>query len=916
VSNFRIASGAAALAVGVALVPGLAQAAGTPQAEGAVPQTFAAAHTSAPASSAFRTFSSPAAKSVRLPRAAAATRATAPATGTTIYAYSTPSCSTDPGDGTQANPYCLIQDAVNVAAPGDTIDVLGSVGYFSEESVTVRTSDISIVGIGGQAWIFATNSNGGKPALILDGVSNVTVSNLMLTSSSAPALQITGSSGVTVDSGYVSGGQQGVAIDGASSNVTLSRTYVDTHTWQPGAAGVSVAAGASNVTLASNVLAASGISATGVNGLNIAGNTIQRGCSAAIDVEGASTGVNIENNLLEDANPSTDYMMGGFPSQCATNGHTWEPDVTVAAGSSAATTADYNDFYVYGSDATAPYSWAGTSYPSIAAFQTATSQGAHDTNDTVEAGDTYFRANESDNVDATPRSGSAVVKSANASAPGQLSSDFYGHSPYTDRGAITLQTPSPNLAVALAARDTSAYGVSLNTMISNSTVPVSISIAWGDGTTTSTGASGNVTVTTPHTYAALGNYQVTVTVTDNQGDTVGNTVAVRTAGSEFTPYGPTRLLDTRYGTGVAKGKLAAGGTIKLQIAGTGTIPAGVTAAVLNLTVTGPSAAGFITAYGDGLSRPGTSNVNFTAGQTVPNLAIVPVGPDGAVDLYNRSGGSTDLVADIAGYFTQSPADGYTPMTPYRLLDTRSGTGAARAKVPAHGSVAVRVTGSDGGRMPSSGVAALALNMTVTNAQGWGSLTVYPDGQKAPLASNVNFGAGQTIANAAVSPVGSDGYVRVVNNSGAPTDVILDVNGYYSKAGHSAYLPTLPYRLLDTRDSSTWSYGPLPSSYYIYMPLSAYAPDISAFVLNTTVTDTKGTGYLAVAPDPNSLSQYQNRTNGYIPPPTVSTLNWLKGRTVPNLVQASTGANGIIDLWNRSSGSLDLVVDEMGFYQTD
>jgi hypothetical protein len=147
-------------------------------------------------------------------------------------------------------------------------------------------------------------------------------------------------------------------------------------------------------------------------------------------------------------------------------------------------------------------------------------------------------------------------------------------------------------------------------------------------------------------------------------------------------------------------------------------------------------------------------------------------------------------------------------------------------------------------------------------------------------------------------------------------VILDVNGYYSQAGHGAYLPTVPTRLIDTR-TPMWGHGPLPSGYYLYMPLSSGMPDISAFVLNSPVTDTKGVGYLAVAPDPNSLSQYQQGTNGYIPPPpTVSTLNWLKGKTVPNLVQAGAGANGIIDFWNRSNGSLDLVVDAMGYYMTD
>jgi hypothetical protein len=68
-----------------------------------------------------------------------------------------------------------------------------------------------------------------------------------------------------------------------------------------------------------------------------------------------------------------------------------------------------------------------------------------------------------------------------------------------------------------------------------------------------------------------------------------------------------------------------------------------------VTVTQPSAAGFLTVYPDGVGRPGTSSLNFTARETVPNLVIVPVGPDGDVDFYNGSAGSVQVVADVSGW---------------------------------------------------------------------------------------------------------------------------------------------------------------------------------------------------------------------------------------------------------------------------
>jgi hypothetical protein len=99
----------------------------------------------------------------------------------------------------------------------------------------------------------------------------------------------------------------------------------------------------------------------------------------------------------------------------------------------------------------------------------------------------------------------------------------------------------------------------------------------------------------------------------------------------FTPLSPSRLLDTRTGVGAPKAPVAAGGTVYLQVTGRGGVPAsGVSAVVLNVTVTAPTRAGYLTVYGDGAARPTVSNLNFVAAQTVPNLVIAPVGAGGKV----------------------------------------------------------------------------------------------------------------------------------------------------------------------------------------------------------------------------------------------------------------------------------------------
>ena len=119
----------------------------------------------------------------------------------------------------------------------------------------------------------------------------------------------------------------------------------------------------------------------------------------------------------------------------------------------------------------------------------------------------------------------------------------------------------------------------------------------------------------------------------------------------FTALTPARLLDTRYGNGAPQAAVPALGTVHLQVTGRGGVPAsGVSAVALNVTVTAPTGTGFVTVYGEGSALPVASNLNFVPGQTVPNMVIAPVGTGGVVDLYNGSGGTIHLIADVSGYY--------------------------------------------------------------------------------------------------------------------------------------------------------------------------------------------------------------------------------------------------------------------------
>ena len=126
----------------------------------------------------------------------------------------------------------------------------------------------------------------------------------------------------------------------------------------------------------------------------------------------------------------------------------------------------------------------------------------------------------------------------------------------------------------------------------------------------------------------------------------------------FVPLEPKRILDSRDGTGMVE-KLAITSkarrlnnyeTISLDVKGALGGNPSVAAAVMNVTVANPTALGYVTTYPTGTPRPLTSSVNFSAGQSVPNLVTVRVGATGKVDFYTFSAGQTNLIADIAGYY--------------------------------------------------------------------------------------------------------------------------------------------------------------------------------------------------------------------------------------------------------------------------
>ncbi|MFE5583924.1 right-handed parallel beta-helix repeat-containing protein [Kitasatospora sp. NPDC056531] len=260
--------------------------------------------------------------------------------------------------------------------------------------------------------------------------------------------------------------------------------------------------------------------------------------------------------------------------------------------------------------------------------------------------------------------------------------------------------------------------------------------------------------------------------------------------------------------------------------------------------------------------------------------------------------------DRGAYENQDFGSAFTPAGPTRLLDTRQPIGVPVAQaVPAWGTVDLPVTGVAG--VPATGVTAVTMNVTVTEPQQDGHLTVYPHGDALPTASNLNWVAGRTIPNLVTVPV-KDGKVSFYNASGGTVHVIADLEGYYSPKG-SLFHAQGPTRLLDTRQPigvpvaqavPAWGTVDLPVAGVAGVPASG----VTAVTMNVTVTEPEQDGHLTVFPHGDAV-------------PTASNLNWVAGRTIPNLVTVPV-KDGKVSFFNASGGTVHVIADLAGYYATE
>ena len=391
-------------------------------------------------------------------------------------------------------------------------------------------------------------------------------------------------------------------------------------------------------------------------------------------------------------------------------------------------------------------------------------------------------------------------------------------------------------------------------------------------------------------------------VPEHAAAAAGNSITAPIGSSgAYQPVRRTRALDTRI-TGAVPGKA----TTRVRVTGLGGVPADdVVGISVNLTVLTPAVTGSITAFADGTTWSGAT-MTFQAGQTDQNFETVPVTATGMIDIRNNTSRPLHLIVDILGYngFPGAAPGRYQPMTPSRVLDTRTGQPLAAGQTRTF-----QVSGRAG--IPPQGdnyhLLAVATNITVLTPSRSGSLTVGETDLRVNTAT-MTFAAGQTEQGQLVNLLDDHGQLSIRNNGTAAVQVIADVVGYYSEVGITDP-GAFEHLTLGTHDrvfdSRAKGAKPVAPGGTVTLPiLDLTFPDggrsgICAPLLNVTVLNPSTAGSISIWPD--SLAW-----DG------AATITYPAHQTRQRMLMIVVGNRGDVQVRNNSGAPITLIVDVDGW----
>lgn len=392
------------------------------------------------------------------------------------------------------------------------------------------------------------------------------------------------------------------------------------------------------------------------------------------------------------------------------------------------------------------------------------------------------------------------------------------------------------------------------------------------------------------------------------------------SGLRFVSLAPCRVMETRpeYNfqgrTGVFGPPFLQAGetrTLTLSQSNVCSIPSTAKAYVLNLTLVPRGGVDFVTVWPGGETRPDFWSIRSPDAQVVANSAIVKAGAGGTIQVFSSN--TADVLIDISGYMTDSPAVSnlvYYPLTPCRVVETRS----VFRPAGAFGPPTMNAGETRRFRFPSatqfctvpSGASAYSVTITAVPPAALQFLTAWPAGAAQPNVSNINSPAGRVLANNVIIPASSDGSLDVFVFD--RTDVVVDINGYYAPddgVNGLYYFPVTQCRAVDTRLANGTFGGPIfesdaSRSYPLTSsPCGGIPANARGYVVNATALPNG-------SPMPFLTLWPTGQTR-----PNASTLNAFEGQIVTNTAILPAGPSSSIDVF--AFRRTHIVLDVSGFF---
>ena len=357
----------------------------------------------------------------------------------------------------------------------------------------------------------------------------------------------------------------------------------------------------------------------------------------------------------------------------------------------------------------------------------------------------------------------------------------------------------------------------------------------------------------------------------------------------FVPITPARLFDSRP-TGQSLGPKS---RMDLQVTGRAGVPADAKAVALNVTAVNSSTVTFLRVWPAGQPAPGASALNTDERRTTGSGVMVGVGGQGKVSIFNNLG-STHLVVDITGYYTDAPAvgDAYQQLAAgARVLDTRK-TGGPMVNGERR---TVQVAGKGG--IPADATA-VAVNVSSVMSQGAGNISAFPSGGAVPGTASVNHLPGNDVSNRTIVPLAGGRLDLLL--TGGRADVVLDVVGWFGPSATMTFTPISPVRAFDTRTGGS-PLGQGASRAFPIVGLGGIPADARVAVIALAATQQ------------SAVATFVTLWASGGPRPATSDLNTGSGRDQANFSLTAWGPDGRIQAYNNA-GTTHLVGDVFGYFR--